>query len=179
MGYKHSRDQMLDAAARLLAEEGLAGVTFRRIGERLGVPDRTVVYYFPTKSDLLGAVLDGHVRQLHGLLHAALGDRPLPPAELLHRAWSALRTPGADALFRVHFEVAGQAAAGRAPYRALAAALAAHWADWLSPRVAVPVERRNGRAAALLAQLDGLLLLRAVGQAALADTAATELGWRR
>lgn len=179
MGYKHSRQQMFDTAVQLLVEEGLTGVTFRRIGERLGVPDRTVVYYFPTKSDLLSAVLDGHVHHLQSLLHAALGDEPLPPTQLLHRAWSALRTPQADATFRVYFEVIGHAAAGRAPYRDLAATMAAQWTDWLSPRIAAPADRRRRQATALLAQLDGLLLLRVVGQSDLADAAATELGWCR
>ena len=170
---------MLDTAARLLVEEGLAGVTYRRIGERLGVPDRTVVYYFPTKSDLLSAVLDGHAHHLRSLLHAALGDEPLPPPQLLHQAWSALRTPQADATFRVYFEVIGQAAAGRAPYRDLAATMAAQWADWLSPRIAAPADHRHRQATALLAHLDGLLLLRVIGHPDMADTAATELGWRR
>jgi AcrR family transcriptional regulator len=178
MGYKHSRQEMLDTAAVLLVEEGLAGLTYRRLGERLGVPDRTVVYYFPTKQDLLGSVLDQHARHLQTLLHAALGDEPLPPDRLLHRTWSALRAAEADAAFRVYFEVVGQAAADRVPYRDLGAAMAAQWADWLGARIAAPPERRRGLAAALLAQLDGLLLLRLVGQPELADAAAVELGWQ-
>jgi AcrR family transcriptional regulator len=168
---------MLDTAVQLLAEQGLTAVTYRRIGERLGVPDRTVVYYFPTKSDLLSVVLDVYAHHLQSLLHTALGGEPLPPKQLLHRTWSALRTPQADATLRVYFEVIGHAAAGRAPYRDIAATTAEQWVDWLSPRIAASPQRRRRQAAALLAQLDGLLLLRQIGQPDLADAAASELGW--
>ena len=147
----------------------------RVLGERLGVPDRTVVYYFPTKTALLTAVLDHHAGHLRALLHATVGDTPLPPAELLHRMWSALRTPQADAAFRVLFEVTGHAAAGRAPYRELAATLVAQWTDWLALHLPGSTDQRRGHAAALLAQLDGLLLLRSIGHGDLADTAAHTL----
>lgn len=176
MGYKHSRTDMLDAAADLLVDDGLTGLTYRRLGERLGVPDRTVVYYFPTKTDLLTAVLDRHAEHLRTLLHAAVGDEPLSPGQLLHRAWSALRTPQADPAIRVLVEVLGHAAAGRAPYRDLAATIATQWTDWLAHHLTGSIRQRRQHAAALLAQLDGLLLLRSIGRSDLADAAARTLG---
>lgn len=178
MGYKHSRTDMLDAATDLLADNGLAGLTYRRMGERLGVPDRTVVYYFPTKTDLLTAVLERHAEHLRTLLHAAVGNAPLSTGQLLHRAWSALRTPQADPAIRVLVEVLGHAAAGRAPYRELAGTIAAGWTDWLAQHLSGPPGQRHQHAAALLAQLDGLLLLRSIGHSDLADTAAHTLGWQ-
>ncbi|MGW5852759.1 TetR family transcriptional regulator [Streptomyces sp. NPDC055254] len=178
MGYKHSRNDMLEAAAGILADDGLTALTYRRLGERLGLPDRTVVYYFPTKAILLAAALDRHADHLRTLLHAAVGDTPLTPTQLLHRAWSGLRTAQADVAFRVLIEVLGHAAAGRAPYRELAATLAAQWNDWLTGHLTGPPGQRQRHAAALLAQLDGLLLLRSIGHDDLADEAARTLGWR-
>lgn len=163
---------MLEAALQSVAEEGLVSLTFGRLAERLGVPDRTVVYYFPTKQDLVRAVVSGHSAHLTAVLGAALGDEPLAPAEVVARAWPALRTDAADSAFRVFFEVVGHAAAGRPPYRDLAADLVGHWVDWLAERGTGPQDRRRERAAGLLAQLDGLLLLRHIGRPDLADAAA-------
>ena len=38
-------------------DEGLSCLTFGRVAKRIGVSDRIVVYYFPTKEDLVGGVL--------------------------------------------------------------------------------------------------------------------------
>lgn len=175
MGPKHRREDMLEAAAQVVAEEGLAGLTYRRVAERLAIPDRTVVYYFPHKGDLLRAVLEGHADRLKALLVDALGSDRLPPAVLLGRTWSALRSDDADAAFRVFFEVVGHAAAGRSPQRELSSAMADEWVDWLADRVAASPDQRLRHAAALVAQLDGLLLLRHIGRPELADAAASAL----
>ena len=33
--------------------DGLSNLTFGRLAKRLGMADRTIVYYFPTKADLI------------------------------------------------------------------------------------------------------------------------------
>lgn len=38
-------------------EHGLSQLTYGRVGKRLGIDDRTVVYYFPSKNDLVAEVL--------------------------------------------------------------------------------------------------------------------------
>ena len=57
MGYRHSEAEILEAATAVALEAGMAGLTFSAVGARLGISDRTVVYYFPSKPDLVMSCL--------------------------------------------------------------------------------------------------------------------------
>jgi len=161
MGYRHSSDKILGAAVDLAFESGMARLTFSRVGARLGISDRTVVYYFPTKVDLISAVVGTMVADTERLLEEAFGSAPLPQDELMRRAWPVLANPSADPVFRLYFEIIGLAAARQSPYVDLAAGIASGWVDWLGPRTlgSTPEVRRR-RALATMAQIDGLLLVR-------------------
>ena len=56
-GTKHTREQMLTGALDVAFDEGLSHLTFGSVAARTGVSDRTVVYYLPTKDDLISQVL--------------------------------------------------------------------------------------------------------------------------
>jgi AcrR family transcriptional regulator len=180
MGYRHSPDEILDAAVELALQSGMAGLTFGRVGERLGISDRTVVYYFPTKTDLINAVSGALVAGTERLLEDAFGSTPLAGEELMRRAWPALTLASNDRVFRLYFEIIGLASAGQPPYVDLAAALVGGWVDWLEPRMlgrSAAVRRR--RALATITHLNGLLLVRQVLGAATAEVAARESGVAR
>ena len=176
MGYRHSRDELLAAAVELAAEEGLISLTFGRLARRLGISDRTIVYYFPTKDDLVRQVLFSFGSRLQQLLDEAFGVEPLPPDELTARAWPLLTTPEADGTFAVYFELLGLASARRSPYHELAAMLVEGWLAWLEPHLDVPTAERQAQALSLVAVLDGLLLLRQINGPEASATAARTLG---
>jgi AcrR family transcriptional regulator len=177
MGYRHSADQILDAAVAIALDSGIAAVTFGSVGTRLSVSSRTVVYYFPTKLDLVSAVIGVLGSDMIELLEAAFGAEPRSPQELVARAWPVLTTPSADRVFALYFEIVGLAATGQAPYDELAAGLVGGWVDWLTPKVRGSSEAvRRRRALAAVGQIDGLLLLRRILGAGPADTAAREAG---
>lgn len=155
---RHAPDNILRAAVETALESGFAALTYGAVGRRLGISDRTVVYYFPTKPDLTGAVLGVLGQRLQETVAGALGAGAVTPEELLRRVWPVLAAPANDRVFALFFEVVGLASDGTEPYRSAVRALVANWADWLEPRIVAP-PGHDTRAAALaaLAQVDGLL----------------------
>jgi AcrR family transcriptional regulator len=179
MGYRHSAGEILQAAVTIALESGIAALTFSRVGKRLKISDRTVVYYFPTKLRLIDAVAGALATDMMHLLEDAFGSEPLSQEELMNRAWPVLTTPSADRVFALYFEIIGLASSGQAPYDALAGGLLAGWVDWLGPRThGGSAETRRRRALATVAQIDGLLLVRRVLGADAGETAAREAGIR-
>ena len=141
--------------------------------------DRTIVYYFPTKTDLIQDVTGTIGLELQELLAAAFGSQPLPPAALLSRAWPTLTTPHADRIFALMFEIIGLAGAARAPYVDIATGLIDAWVDWLAPRTTGSTAAgRRRHALTTIAQLDGLLLVRLIAGPAAGEEAAKGLGMR-
>ena len=178
MGRKHSKDQILAGALEAAIDEGLSQLTFGRLAKRLGVNDRIVVYYFPTKDDLIAEVLLTMGLRLQEALAAAFTAPAADYIELSHAAWPVLARPEVDPIFALFFEANGLAAAGREPYRALVTQLVKAWIDWLAELFTGTAEQRQVEAEAAIAVLDGLLLLRQLSGPAAADRAASRLGIR-
>jgi AcrR family transcriptional regulator len=175
MGYRHSQEEILEAAIAVAQRVGMAGLTFKAVGEHLGISDRTVVYYFATKSDLVVAVAQAMGTDLEALLDSAFGSTPREQSELVKRAWPVLTTPVADRVFALYFEIVGLASAKQSPYDVLAPAMVETWVQWLVPRiVGTTANVRRQRALATVAQLDGLLLVRGLLGAEAGDSAARE-----
>lgn len=176
MGHKHSRDDILRAALDTAFEDGLSQLTFGRVAKRLGINDRMVVYYFPTKDDLVGDVLLALGLELQQTLEPAFAARQPNHLEMARTAWPLLATASVDPVFALFFEANGLATAGLEPYRTIIPQLVEGWVAWAAGFIDDRPARRRSEAAAAIALLDGLLLLRQLGGVETAAQAARVLG---
>jgi AcrR family transcriptional regulator len=178
VGHKHTRDEILDTALAVALDIGLSQLSFGRVGKRLGISDRTVVYYFPSKDELVTAVVTAVGLELQATLDDAVSSPASDHLDLLSQVWPTLARPETDPALALFFEANGLAAARRSPYDQLVPALVAAWIDWAASHIALPPEHRRAEAEAAVALADGLLLFRQLAGADAADRAARRLGIR-
>jgi AcrR family transcriptional regulator len=88
-----SRSALLDAAERLMLQEGYAAVTSRRVAASAGLKPQLVHYYFRTMDDLFLALFRRRAEQ--GLERQALALASLQP---LWALWGLSRDPRGTAL---------------------------------------------------------------------------------
>ena len=86
------RDRLIESATALFHEQGVQRTTLAEVAERAEVPLGNVYYYFKTKDELLGAVLDGYLEQAAALI-ASFERSRTPQARLkaLVRNWVDMR----------------------------------------------------------------------------------------
>lgn len=68
------RQQLLDAAERVLLDRGLANTTIAEVAEAAGVAKGTVYLYFESKNDLLAALRSRYVEQYTAALAVGSGS---------------------------------------------------------------------------------------------------------
>ena len=176
MGYRHTKEEILDGALAVAFDDGLSQLTYGRVARQLGISDRVVVYYFPSKEDLVAEVLVGIGVQLQQALEPAFRSPAKDYLQLVKAAWPVMARPEADAIFSLFLEATGLAASGREPYRSLVPQLVDAWITWAADYLRGTPAQRREEAETAIAVLDGLLLLRQMAGSAAADRAAKRIG---
>ncbi len=161
MGYKYDAATIVAAATDAVLADGLSQLTFGSLARRTGIADRTIVYYFPTKVDLLRATVDAVSTRFQDVLGRAFPDTPMSADELFANAWPVLASPSTDPVTALYLELIGLSASGVTPFNELAPGLAAGWVKWLEPKLDYDDAKTRRRAAlAVSAVCDGLLVIR-------------------
>jgi AcrR family transcriptional regulator len=176
MGYRHTKKEILIGALAVAFEGGLSQLTFGRVAKHLGISDRVVVYYFPSKDDLVGEVLIAVGVQLQQTLEPAFARRATNHLQLVQAAWPVVANEASDAVFALFFEANGLAAAGREPYRLIVPQLVEGWITWATTFFEGSLSERRTEAETAIALLDGLILLRQLAGPAASDRAAKRIG---
>lgn len=161
------RSALLDRMADHLLAHGLEGASLRPLARAAGTSDRMLLYYFADKDELLGAVLD-HIAARMAALLGSSAPTTKPYRELLTEIAAAVRTPALRPYMHLWLELAAAAARGREPHRAIAGRIADGFLAWVEARLE---PGSGGRAASLLALVDGVALLDAVDRSEAADRA--------
>ncbi len=80
---KRVRDSIVAATVRIVAREGVAAVTHRRVATEAGVALSSTTWHFASKADILEAALawtaDGEVTRIRAIADR-LGDAPFDPS---------------------------------------------------------------------------------------------------
>ena len=74
MSGEERRRQIVQAALSIMAEQGLAGTTTRKIAERVGVSEPALYKYFPGKKELILEALDAVGELFYETLSSAAGE---------------------------------------------------------------------------------------------------------
>jgi AcrR family transcriptional regulator len=86
------RERLVESARALIHEQGVQRTTLADIAEHADVPLGNVYYYFKSKDDLIGAILDGYKEEAEGLTLAFDRHRsPQARLKALVRNWSDMR----------------------------------------------------------------------------------------
>jgi AcrR family transcriptional regulator len=176
MGHRHTKEEILEGALAAALEEGLSQLTFGRLAKHLGINDRTIVYYFPTKEDLIGDVLVSMGLRLQNTLAKAFTEKAENHVELLRAAWPVLAKVEHDPIFSLFFEASGLALTRREPYVAIVPMIVEAWIEWTSTYLTGTAKQRQTEAETAIAVLDGLLLIRLLSGPAAAQRVARRLG---
>ena len=83
------RERLVDGARDLFHEQGVHRTTLAEVAERADVPVGNVYYYFKSKDELIGAVLDGYQDQAATLIQRFERHRsPQARLKALARSWA-------------------------------------------------------------------------------------------
>lgn len=86
------RERLVESATGLIHEQGAHRTTLADVAERAEVPLGNVYYYFKSKDELVGAVLDGYKEQAAALTRAFERHRsPRARLKALIHNWSDMR----------------------------------------------------------------------------------------
>jgi AcrR family transcriptional regulator len=161
------RGQLVAAARAVLQREGMAGGTLRAVAAEAGVPLGTVHYIFPTKEQLLRAVLEDVVEEISDAAGAAAGSETDFASAMRKTAlevWSDLVEAQPDKQLMQYeltmwtLRTEGMAEVARWQYELYLDVLTTLWtkaADRAGVTLAVPADQL---ARLLLAGVDGLIL---------------------
>lgn len=182
------REEILAAAGRLVAAEGVRGLSVRAIAREAGVGASTLRHYFRTQGELYGALARGFMAE--AVDDRRIGDRSIAPTERLMECLGQFLPSEIDpaAQLRGWFDAYAKAlhpgSADPAGTELLAHTHAAgldivrRWLLVLAEEGCGDPSRVDEAATALLALLDGLALhLLADPDRMSADTASQTLRW--
>jgi AcrR family transcriptional regulator len=95
---RRSVDEILDAATELLAEDGYAALTTRKVAARAGMRPGNLQYYFPAKRDMVRALLERYLERSLDRLAARVGAGEQTPEARLRRAIEGILSQQESAL---------------------------------------------------------------------------------
>ncbi len=158
-------EAILDAATRILIDEGYARLSTRKIAARAGVRPGHLQYYYPTKQDVVRGLLERYLERATAALGARMAANAATPALRLEVLLDGiLRSQEDIENARFFWELWALAARDPAVADAMQSFYRSYWravvGALLDAEPALGRPRAERRAALLVAMLEGLTLFR-------------------
>ena len=155
------REDLLEAVADYLLDEGLADMSLRPLASTLGTSPRMLLYHFGSKEQLVAEALAASRERQRAATRAWLEQQPeLGPAELLRRFW-AWQLDGHQPFLRLFFEVYGLALQDERRFPGFLERAVADWLEFIGAllrRAGLTTAQSRIAATAVIAGYRGLLL---------------------
>lgn len=155
------RERVLEALEAHLLKTGLSQSSLRQLAAAAGISDRMLLYYFADKAEVLARVMERLAGGMAQRLGAAIpeGTR-LSAAALTARAARIVIDPEFLPYMRLWLEAVAAAARREEPFVEISRQVTHGFLEWIEERLAPgPAVSGGGRAAAILALVDGLVLV--------------------
>jgi AcrR family transcriptional regulator len=168
------RAALLERLADHVLTHGLSASSLRPLAKAAGTSDRMLLYYFPDKGAMIGAVLEVVAARMVALLDARRAAGPLPYAALKAQLLAIVFAEDLWPYMRLWLEMASLAAHGDMVFRAVGEQLGRGFLAWGSAQLdSASDAARAAESAQLLVAVEGTLLLRSVGLEDVATLAAS------
>jgi AcrR family transcriptional regulator len=171
------REAAIDRMADYVLAEGMGSATLRPLAAAAGTSDRMLLYYFADKDELLTAVLNRIAARLLGKLAAAVAGRPPRAfATLLKEVWTVLGVEALEPYMNIWLDLTSAASRGLQPHRNVAGAITDGYLMWVASQLEPSKDSgRPEKASLLLAAVQGMYSLNAIGRGHIAESALLEL----
>ena len=153
---EQKRAEIVAAVARHLVLEGFRNSGLRALAASVGISDRMIMYYFPTKEDLVAAALMKVAGDMAESLDRVLPDGRASASQIVEALVASGRRPEIQPTLRLWFEIVGLAMRGEGPYRETARQILAGWEEWIAARLG---SQRAHLAGEVLARIEGELMV--------------------
>ena len=157
------RNELADRIADHLLSKGLGAASLRPLSDAAGLSDRMLIYYFETRDNAIKAGLQRAAERMTAILTERTSPRPLPPDTLLGQVKDVVLDEALAPFMALWLEAVAKAGRNQAPYVDVAAAIAAGFLKWTASQLDIDDASRRETALRVLAQVEGLALLKAAG----------------
>lgn len=164
MKAEERRAAIIDCLADHMLEHGLAASSLRALGKAAGTSDRMLLYYFTDKADLVAAALARIAERIVGFMEAQAPRTPRPVETVRREVAAIILSDDLWPYMRIWLELATLSAHGDPLYRSVGESIGRGFLAWGMAQIEAPDDASRTRdAARLLASIEGLVLLKALG----------------
>ncbi len=171
-----NREDVLKKMGAHVLEHGLNTASLRPLAKAAETSDRMLIYHFGSKEALIAELLQFLARNMALELDKALPPEPAPDLNACLRDIVALlRSPAFAPFMRVWLDIVSSAAQGSISHSVIGGAMIEGFFQWLQGRLPDDTPDPETTVRAMMALIEGVVVLDAVGQSDAADRAIAHL----